>query len=197
MNDKIADREVLRRQNGSDRPTSCSRPYAPLLTLHLAASAHGNGRAAIPGAPPRCCLNGSRQSPIFESGQPGAPTSIEFRRSHSGGRWLPIIEKLLTINAIISIQRRSTNVPSERCSPQQRESLLRAHAARACVIVWFLMRIFTSAWCAFWITIKLNKVFIMFCDPVCQISGSARSEACIRDDLLAFDREARFPIRPN
>jgi NADPH:quinone reductase-like Zn-dependent oxidoreductase len=52
-------------------------------------------------------------------------------------------------------------------------------------------------WCAFWITIKLNKVFIMFCDPVCQISGSARSEVCIRDDLLAFDREARFPIRPN
>jgi hypothetical protein len=28
MNDKIADREVLRRQNGSDRLTSCSRPYA-------------------------------------------------------------------------------------------------------------------------------------------------------------------------
>src|SRR6202011_3806716 len=135
--------------------------------------------------------------PFLKAASPAPrPRSNFGARTAAGGGCL-LFEKLLTLHAIISIQRRSTNVPSERCSPQQRESLLRAHAARACVIVWFLMRIFTSAWCAFWITIKLNKVFIMFCDPVCQISGSARSEACIRDDLLAFDREARFPIRPN
>jgi len=48
------------------------------------------------------------------------------------------------------------------------------------------------------ITIKLNEVFKMSCDSGCEIFWvTARGGVCIRDDLLAFDRQARVRVRPN
>jgi hypothetical protein len=68
----------------------------------------------------------------------------------------------------------------------------------ACGIVEILMRIFTTAVVCVSITIKLNEVFKMFCDSVCpDFRLTARGEVCIRDGLLAFDREAGVPVRPN
>ena len=65
-------------------------------------------------------------------------------------------------------------------------------------IVWLLMRIFTTTVICVSITIKLNEVFKMSCDSVCQIFWvTARGGICIRDGLLAFDRQARVPVRPN
>src|SRR5258706_15548762 len=93
-------------------------------------------------------------------------------------------------------------VPGKLCCSSAESRIRCDHEMRArrmaCGIVWLFMRIFPTTVICVSITIKLNEVFRMSCDSAAQIFWvKARDGVCIRDGLLAFDRQARVPVRPN